>query len=70
MLLALAELHPASDLPLTKLTSKVTFFLAAYTAKRVSDLVLFSMDKNLCLVGSSCVILGQRRTDRLTGDLH
>ena len=63
----LAEWHPASDISLDRLTKKVVVLLALCTAKRVSDLVLFSVDESLCYVGTSSVVLQTRfgsKTDR------
>ena len=67
VLMYIAQWHPAESLSLPRLTSKITFMLAAFTAKRVSDLVLFSVDGSLCHVGSSCVVLQtafESKTDR------
>ena len=63
----LAEWHSASDISLERLAKKAVVLLALCTAKRVSDLVLFSVDEGLCYVGTSSVVLQTRfgsKTDR------
>ena len=44
VLMYLSKDHPPADLSLFRLTAKVLFLLAAFTAKRVSDLMLFSVE--------------------------
>ena len=59
--------HPPADLSLFRLTAKVLFLLAAFTAKRVSDLVLLSVDSSLCHVTDECIVLQTQfgsKTDR------
>ena len=59
--------HPPADLSLFRLTAKVLFLLAAFTAKRVSDLVLLSVDSSLCHVTDECIVFQTQfgsKTDR------
>ena len=67
VLMDLSKDHPPEDLSLFRLTAKVLFLLAAFTAKRVSDLVLFSVDSSLCHVTDECIVLQTQfgsKTDR------
>ena len=67
VLMYLSKDHPPEDLSLFRLTAKVLFLLAAFTAKRVSDLVLFSVDSSLCHVTDECIVLQTQfgsKTDR------
>ena len=67
VLMYLSKDHPPADLSLFRLTAKVLFLLAAFTAKRVSDLVLFSVDSSLCHVTDECIVLQTQfgsKTDR------
>ena len=67
VLLKLAECHPPSEIRLLDLTRKVTFLLATCTARRVSDLMLFSVRSPLCYVGDRSVVLQAEfgsKTDR------
>lgn len=57
VLQCVSQWHPASDISLRKLTWKVVFLLATCTAKRVSDLILFSVDQRLRHVGNSSTLL-------------
>ena len=67
VLMYLSKDHPPEDLSLFRLPAKVLFLLAAFTAKRVSDLVLFSVDSSLCHVTDKCIVLQTQfgsKTDR------
>ena len=62
-----AQWHPPVDIDLPTLTRKVAFLLAICSAKRLSDLMLFSVDVTLCFLGEECVILQTKfgsKTDR------
>ena len=53
----LSQWHPASGITLHELTWKEVFLLAICTAKRVSDLLLFSVHSLLCHVGDTTIVL-------------
>ena len=68
VLAMLAEWHPAMDIGFPALSKKVACLLAICSAKRVSDLTLFSVDKSLWVFfGDSSVVLQAHfgaKTDR------
>ena len=68
VLAVLAEWDPALDIGLPTLSKKVAFVLVICSAKCVSDLTLFSVDKSLCFFfGDSSVVLQAHfgaKTDR------
>ena len=53
----LSQWHPASGITLHELTWKVVFLLVVCTAKRVNDLLLFSVHSSLCHVGNTSIVL-------------
>lgn len=67
VLVLLASWHPAADISLHSLAKKVAFLLALCSARRISDLVLFSVDQSLCFLGPSRIVLQAKfgsKTDR------
>ena len=67
VLSVVAKWIPAAEIPLPLLTRKLVFLLAVCTAKRASDIMLFSLDKSLCFMDNETVILQTRfgsKTDR------
>ena len=59
--------HPPQDIGLPALTKKLAFLLAICSAKRISDLLLFSTEQSMCYVGDASIVLQANfgsKTDR------
>ena len=54
---SLSAFHPPEEMDLPTLSKKVAFLLATCTAKRVSDLLLFSVADSLCHLSEDCIVL-------------